>query len=108
MKLVTENVEDHAKAISVMDMFNIVFHKYSVKGKRRNTTLFDTQQTEEEVTNKLKNRFGNEFVKAHLNRTNKTKMAPFILITEATVTLQDIRNIRAIGYIRIRAEFLKK
>ena len=58
----------------------------------------DKEHPGDEMTEELRERLGNGFVKAHhLNRTNQdgfeSRMAPFLLFTEASVTLQGIKNL---------------
>ena len=83
------------------------------KNRYRRYLIHDIEKEHpEEVVNERQQRLGNNIVKAHrLNRTNahvtKTKMAPFLLITEPNTTIKEGRDLRAIVYIRFRAEEFK-
>ena len=103
VKVFTETSKKHKKVIKVLGSANVGFHTYTVRGeaKRYRRYLirgFDTEHPDEEVAAELKERLGEGFVKAHrLNRTNQdgseTRMAPILLITEASVSLQDVKNL---------------
>ena len=88
IKLFTETLEDHSKAVKVMNSTNVEFHTYSTKGEAKKYRRylihgFDPEHPDDEIADELKERLGEGFVKAHrLNRKNqdgtKTSMAPIL------------------------------
>ena len=62
---------------------------------------FDPDHPDDEIVDELKERLAKD--SSHQNEPSRFKDqdGPFLLIKEASVTLQDVKNLKAIGYIRI-------